>query len=485
MRTKVFFLVAFIGIVAVNSSTAQKTILDQGSCGNSLTWVLTSDSVLTISGSGDMVDYYQTDELLNIFNTPWFSYKDTIATVVIGDSVTSIGNYAFAICKNLAFVNIPNSITRIGNGAFRACWGLTSVTIPNSVTIWGDFAFDACLGLSSVIIENGVTSIGERSFNYCKSLISVTIPNSVRNIGHAAFYVCESLGSVTLPDSLISIEGSTFSFCSSLTSITIPNSVTTIESHVFSSSGLTSITIPNNITSIKTNTFSRCDSLISVIIGSSVTIIEYFAFYNCSNLSSLVVHAAIPPVLLVAPYGGGGAFDGVPNTIPIYIPCGTYNDYRTAWSYFSNFIEPTTDTGFYFASVSQGKTYSDSNFTDLTQEGRYCITLQNDDGCDSVVCLYLTYDYTGMKQLQITDYELQVTSYEIYDVMGRNLTASLRGTQCRSNPEKTLPLSGEAGWGLLDCFANARNDVSVLPAGIYILKLYTNKGILTKKIVNL
>ena len=88
---------------------------------------------------------------------------------------------------------IPNSVTSIGDYAFIVCSGLTSVTIGNSVTSIGDYAFYYCSGLTSVTIGNSVTSIGDYAFNSCKGLTSVTIPNSVTSIGEWAFYDCLEL----------------------------------------------------------------------------------------------------------------------------------------------------------------------------------------------------------------------------------------------------------------------------------------------------
>ena len=106
---------------------------------------------------------------------------------VIPNSVTSIGDWAFAYCRGLTSVTIPNSVTRIGNYAFWSCDGLSSVTIPNSVTSIGDGAFSRCSSLTSVTIPNSVTSIGAEAFCYCDGLTSVTIPNSVTSIGDEAF----------------------------------------------------------------------------------------------------------------------------------------------------------------------------------------------------------------------------------------------------------------------------------------------------------
>ena len=73
-------------------------------------------------------------------------------------------------CTGLTSVVIPNSVTSIGNNAFSDCTGLTSVKIPNSVTSIGNYAFLGCTGLTSIVIPNSVTTIGWNAFNACESL---------------------------------------------------------------------------------------------------------------------------------------------------------------------------------------------------------------------------------------------------------------------------------------------------------------------------
>ena len=121
------------------------------------------------------------------------SYRPKIKSVTIGNSVTSIGNYAFRDCTSLISVTIGNSVTSIGNQAFFSCRGLTSITIPNSVTSIGNSAFGDCTSLTSVTIPNSVTSIGNYAFSYCTSLTNVTIGNSVTSIGSGAFSSCTGL----------------------------------------------------------------------------------------------------------------------------------------------------------------------------------------------------------------------------------------------------------------------------------------------------
>jgi len=186
-----------------------------GSCGDKLTWSLSDDGTLTISGKGAMDNYKFDgyDYMANSYYTdaPWDAYRyyrDSrsyyIRSVVIENGVTSIGDRAFYGCANLSSVTIPSSVTSIGEYAFYDC-RLASVTIPSRVTSIGSNAFEECEYLTSVTIPYGVAEIGERTFYNCKALTSVTIPGSVTSIGESAFDSCYKLTSVTIPGSVTSI----------------------------------------------------------------------------------------------------------------------------------------------------------------------------------------------------------------------------------------------------------------------------------------
>ena len=123
-------------------------------------------------------------------------YNGNLVSVIIPNSVTSIGNNAFNYCHNLTNAPLPNSITNLGRYAFSQCPSLTSVTLPNSLTTIGYGAFETCASLATVNLPNSVTTISDDAFAYCPSLTSVTIPSSVTNLGHIVFFGCSSLASI-------------------------------------------------------------------------------------------------------------------------------------------------------------------------------------------------------------------------------------------------------------------------------------------------
>ena len=195
-----------------------------GTCGPNLKWHLTDDGVLTITGNGEMDDYY-------IFS-PW---RDSgVKRIIIGNRVTTIGQTAFSGCSSLTSVTIPNNVTTIGEDAFSNCRSLTSITIPNSVTTIGGWAFSICSSLTSVTIPNSVTTIGDNAFMGCSSLTSVTIPNSVTRIGSEAFSDCTNLQKVNIGSSVKTIGEFAFNKCTNITQISSEAVVPpTCESGVF------------------------------------------------------------------------------------------------------------------------------------------------------------------------------------------------------------------------------------------------------------
>ena len=146
-------------------------------------------------------------------------YENGKGVITFDRDILSIPAMAFTMKNNLKTIIIPDSVTTIGRSAFASCTSLTNVTIPDSVTTIGASAFYCCHSLTSITIGDGVTTIGERAFWNCNSLTSVTIPDSVTTIGDKAFEECTSLTSVTIGDSVTTIGAYAFQNCINLTSV--------------------------------------------------------------------------------------------------------------------------------------------------------------------------------------------------------------------------------------------------------------------------
>ena len=282
---------------------------DCGASGNNLTWTLTSDSVLTIYGSGDMEEFGMWGPYPS-----WSDYHDSVKTVIIGDSVTTIGGWAFYLAyPNLTYLTIGNSVTTIGANSFDVCGNLASVTIPNSVTTIMNAAFNAT-GLTSVTIHNNVTTLGNNVFGACNNLTSINVDNSNPN------YLSDD--GVLFNKSKTTIlqypAGKTG------TSYTIPNGVTLINCAFIGCYSLTSVTIPNSVTTISGG-FNGC-ALTSLTIPNSVINIDAWAL-NCGSLTDIIANWADPTTVTIA----GNAFAYVDiSRINLHVPVGTENLYKAA-----------------------------------------------------------------------------------------------------------------------------------------------------------
>ena len=355
MKQKLLFTFALL-LTAVTGAWADS------SCGDGLTWTLSSGT-LTISktgeGTGAMPDY-------DLQKVPWYNEMNNITSVVIGDGVTEIGQYAFFNCSNLASLTIGSSLQSIGVRAFSGCSKLASVNLPASVKTIGNNAFYDCSNLSSVVIHaTSVPTCGNDAFGLYKSGRKIFVPAaSVGSYGSGwSAYASDIIGfngtcgaTGHESDVLYAMDGESpnktlyivgtgamadYDYNSmpwnsqkdAITSVVIGDGVTDIGQYAFyEHSRLASLTIGNNLETIGVWAFNGCTNLTSVILPASMTSIGPDAFYGCSNLSTVIIKATS-----LTGYGGD-AFSGNKSGRKIYVLANSANTYKAGWPAYASDI---------------------------------------------------------------------------------------------------------------------------------------------------
>ena len=142
-----------------------------GSCGENVSWSL-NKKVLTISGTGPTYEYGGTE------NTPWYSERANIRSVVVEPGVTRIGEKLLGYLSTCTSVTLADSVTEIGPYAFLMCTALTDVKLGKGLEVIGADAFTSCKALPKLELPESLHTLGDRAFS-TSGLQSVTIPAGV------------------------------------------------------------------------------------------------------------------------------------------------------------------------------------------------------------------------------------------------------------------------------------------------------------------
>ena len=217
-------------------------------------------------------------------------YNSALKQVVIPSKVGTIASYSFANSDGVERIQLPNELRSIGYNAFYSCDNLKTVNLPDSLTELGSGAFSNAYKLESITIPSKLKLISNNAFKNCTSLKNVTFQKGLETIGDAAFSGCNVLDNIALPDGLKSIGYNAFYSCDNLKTVNLPNSLTELGSGAFSNAPkLESITIPAKLKLISNNAFNSCTGLKEVIFQEGLETIDYDAFYNCTVLDNVVL----------------------------------------------------------------------------------------------------------------------------------------------------------------------------------------------------
>jgi len=257
--------------------------------------------------------------------------ESTITSVVIPNTVTTIGNRAFYLCTSLSgTVVIPNSVNTVGYHAFCRCDRLTEVVLPaKDVTyLYGCFMTTGLTG--TLTLPEGLVTIGEEMFNNNDKLTHVVIPHTVTTISQNAFSDCNKLEEILIPNSVTTIYCNPFYCSEKIESVmveegnpiyysvnncvinqatntlvigcknsVIPEGIEAIGPYAFGQCGLTEMPeIPLSVTTIGEHAFMSCDYKGSLVLPETVTNFGQEVFIFC-RFSSITV----PHTIDTIPYG--------------------------------------------------------------------------------------------------------------------------------------------------------------------------------------
>ncbi len=256
------------------------TVTDSGTCGDNLTWLLYDTGRLEINGTGAMTSWSTANK------TPWFNYRTEINEIIIGNGVTSIGEYAFYSCTAQKNVTIPDTVTSIEANAFGNSQSITEIHYASDKSDW-----------DKITIESANTALNHAQFDYgIKRLVDHGY------LGEFSQWELYTDGSLILAG-----EGGMSNYASAeyypwhkyrdrITSFTIETysgysmEMSNIGNHALEGcSNLETVRIYSVLRTIGDYAFAGCTSLKSIVIPDTVTNIGDGAFYGCSGLNELTM----------------------------------------------------------------------------------------------------------------------------------------------------------------------------------------------------
>lgn len=358
---------------------------------------------------------------------------ERVTRLTIPESVTAIGDDAFAGCSGLMDVTIPNSVTNIGMWAFEGCHGLTNIVvepenanyISKSGLLLTKDGSTLVQGVNGVVeIPSGVTVVGESAFRDLDGLTKVTLPAGIEVIRPSAFYGCDGLTDVVIPASVTDIGEHAFTVCSHLMSISVEAGNEVYSSRngmLLNKDGKTliqgvngEVEIPPGVVTIGEWAFVYYADLTRVVIPASVRNIGAYAFHYCESLTNVVMQGGVTNI-------GDGAFGECGNLMDVFIPNSVQSIGYSAFAYcgrLSNVTLPACmvegDEGWTMWNVFQGTSVENVAMAEgITTIGSYafaqgfddetCLTHVTIPTSVTGICAYAFYNCRGLGSVTIPE----------------------------------------------------------------------------------
>ncbi len=264
----IIMVVAMCFSMFSHTAFANATTVAEGTAGESVTWKLTDNGVLTISGTGEMdTEWYA---------PPWKEYSESITEVVVEEGITKISDTAFCYAENLVTVSIPSTLTYISGWAFYVNYALEEINVAEANT-----AYKSIDGI--LFTEDEKTLVAYPANKACEEY---TIPASVTTIGEMAFTQCVAVDKVIVPDTVTTLAKFAFEY-SQIKKVEIGNGVTEYSFECFAYSRIEKMIIPDSVETISEHAFASTDYLNTLIIGSGVESIDEDALSNTDELTAI------------------------------------------------------------------------------------------------------------------------------------------------------------------------------------------------------
>ncbi|MGN0487184.1 MAG: leucine-rich repeat protein [Acutalibacteraceae bacterium] len=158
-----------------------KNVIDSGMAGDTVCWTLDDEGTLFVCGSGNLYDYALAKD------TPWYSHKDEIRCLVIGQGVERLHGVSFKNYQSLESVEMSDTVLSIPS-SFENCVALKEIRFSTSFKVISSHCFSGCTSLESIVIPENVTEIGNSAFRNCTMLADIHFESGYIKMGSDPFY---------------------------------------------------------------------------------------------------------------------------------------------------------------------------------------------------------------------------------------------------------------------------------------------------------